>query len=37
MCSVQYRGLQVVVQSERNVNSYYSLFRSRDVSEVESR
>ena len=29
--------LQVVVQSERNVNSCYSLFRSRDVSEAEAR
>ena len=28
---------EVVVQSERNVNYCYSLFRTRDVSEAEAR
>lgn len=28
---------EVVVQSERNVNSCYSLFRTRDISEAEAR
>lgn len=37
ICEHQWVFLQVVVQSEKNVNNCYSLFRSRDVSEAEAR